>query len=109
VLRRELATEPEAETRELYQELLRRPTEVRKEGEQRPPPARKVGPAAPDLPAAETPLFGRDAELGQLRQRLEEAMRGRGHIATVVGEAGIGKTRLVSALVATRWPRAAGC
>ena len=104
VLLRELGTEPEAETRQLYQELLRRPAEVLEapdtRGGGRARPARPAGPAAPDLPAVETPLFGRQAELGRLRQLLEEAIRGHGHVATVVGEAGIGKTRLVGTMAA---------
>ena len=102
-LRRELGTEPEAETRKLYQELLRRPVAVVKAPEPREDyptrSARKVRTVPPDLPAAETPLLGRQAELGRLRDLLGEAMLGRGHVATVVGEAGIGKTRLVSSLV----------
>ena len=100
VLQRELGTEPEAETKQLYQELLRRPAEAVKTPYPRAHPTRKVGPAPPDLAAAETPLFGRQAELGRLRQVLDEAIQGHGHIATVVGEAGIGKTRLVSTLAA---------
>jgi DNA-binding SARP family transcriptional activator/tetratricopeptide (TPR) repeat protein len=103
-LHRELGTEPEAETRRLYQELLRRPAtppeipDARNDG--RSPPALAISPTPPDPPATHTPLFGRQADLGRLRQLLEEASRGRGHIATVVGEAGIGKTRLVGALAA---------
>src|SRR6185436_5786424 len=62
--------------------------------------ALKTGPASPDLPTAETPLFGRQVELGRLRALLGQAIEGHGHVATVVGEAGIGKTRLISALVA---------
>jgi DNA-binding SARP family transcriptional activator len=102
VLQRELGTEPESETRQLYQELLRRPAEVAKapdaRADHRARSALKT--AAPDLPAAETPLFGRQVELGRLRALLGEAIGGHGHVATVVGEAGIGKTRLISALVA---------
>ncbi|HUG37682.1 MAG TPA: AAA family ATPase [Candidatus Limnocylindrales bacterium] len=103
-MQRELGTAPEAETKELYQELLRRPARVPEasdpRGDRRARPARTVGPAPPDLPAAETPLFGRQVELGRLRELLEAAIGGRGNVATVVGEAGIGKTRLVTALVA---------
>ena len=103
VLQRELGTNPEAETKNLYQELLRRPANVPEasdaRGDARARPARPGGQAPPDLPAAETPLFGRQAELGRLRQLLEGAIRGRGSTATVVGEAGIGKTRLVTTLV----------
>ena len=55
---------------------------------------------SPDLPAAETPLFGRQAELVRLRELLDQAVAGHGRIATVVGEAGIGKTRLINTLAA---------
>jgi DNA-binding SARP family transcriptional activator len=95
-LRRELGTEPEKETRALYQELVR--------GAAAEPRAsrsgRIAGPATPDFPEEETPLFGREAELDRLRQMLDAAIRGHGQIATVLGEAGIGKTRLASALAA---------
>jgi tetratricopeptide (TPR) repeat protein len=111
VLRRELGTEPEAETRKLYQELLRRPAEAVKAsdagGEHRSPSVRAVGPTQPELPAAETPLFGRQAELGRFRQLLEEAIQGHGHIATLVGDAGIGKTRLARTVAADALSR--GC
>lgn len=44
-----------------------------------------------------TTLFvGRSAELGQLRDRIGELATGRGGIVTVVGEAGIGKSRLIA-------------
>ncbi|HEV8599681.1 MAG TPA: AAA family ATPase, partial [Gemmatimonadales bacterium] len=103
-LQRELGTKPEAETRQVDQELLRRPAEMEEApdatADHRPRSARKAGPAPPDLPAAETPLFGREAELGRLRELLGEAGRGHGHVVTVGGEAGIGKTRLISTLVA---------
>ena len=94
VLRRELGTEPETQTKQLYQELLRRPHEGASAGR----PGRAVPATPPDLPAAETPLFGRHAELGALRGALDAAIRGQGHVVTVLGEAGIGKTRLVTTL-----------
>jgi AAA ATPase domain/Bacterial transcriptional activator domain len=101
VLQRELGTAPEAEAKQLYQDLLRRPAEVPEApGGRRARPTRTVAAVAPSLPAAETPLSGRQGHLEALRQRLEKAIRGRGQIATVVGEAGIGKTRLITTLVA---------
>jgi predicted ATPase len=43
-------------------------------------------------------LIGRDEELAELRAALDEACRGRGQIVTLIGEAGMGKSRLVSEL-----------
>ena len=101
-LRRELGTEPEAETRKLYSELLRRPTEAvppvdRDDAARRAPDART---ALPELPAVETSLVGRQSELERLRRMLDGAVAGHGRVVTVLGEAGIGKTRLVDALAA---------
>src|SRR5258705_1581736 len=45
------------------------------------------------------PVFvGRQRELAELRAGLEDAVTGRGRFFLVVGEAGIGKTRLVEEL-----------
>jgi class 3 adenylate cyclase len=41
-----------------------------------------------------TRFVGRDAELDQLRQALEQARRGHGQVVAVVGEPGVGKSRL---------------
>ena len=41
-----------------------------------------------------TPFVGRHAEMGQIRQAADQAWRGRGQIVAVVGEAGVGKSRL---------------
>ena len=41
-----------------------------------------------------TPLAGRDAELAQLMSHLERAIQGSGGLVTLVGEPGVGKTRL---------------
>jgi class 3 adenylate cyclase len=45
-----------------------------------------------------TALVGRRRELGLLQDRLELARRGRGQIVGIVGEAGVGKSRLVHEL-----------
>lgn len=44
------------------------------------------------------PLTGRDAEMGALREALAAARTGRGQAFEVVGEGGVGKSRLVNAL-----------
>jgi class 3 adenylate cyclase/tetratricopeptide (TPR) repeat protein len=46
----------------------------------------------------ESPLVGRDAEVQALREVLERLQAGVGGIVTIVGEAGIGKSRLVAEL-----------
>ncbi|MDX8147503.1 AAA family ATPase [Lentzea sp. BCCO 10_0061] len=46
----------------------------------------------------ETPIFGRDRELATLRASLVAAAGGSGRLVLVRGEAGIGKTRLASAV-----------
>ena len=42
-----------------------------------------------------TPLVGRDTELTTLRNYFAEAVRGAGQVVSLIGEAGIGKSRLV--------------
>jgi class 3 adenylate cyclase/tetratricopeptide (TPR) repeat protein len=42
-----------------------------------------------------TRFVGRAAEIGQLRLALEQARAGRGQVAAIVGEPGVGKSRLV--------------
>ncbi len=58
-----------------------------------------AGPARTRLQAAAwrglTPFVGRDAELEQLRKAQQLADSGRGQIAAIVGEAGVGKSRLM--------------
>jgi class 3 adenylate cyclase/tetratricopeptide (TPR) repeat protein len=42
-----------------------------------------------------TRFVGREAELAQLREALEQAGAGRGQVVAIVGDAGVGKSRLV--------------
>jgi class 3 adenylate cyclase len=56
--------------------------------------------AAPFARRLDSPLVGRDEELDRLRRILVEAVTGRAcRLATVVGDAGLGKTRLVGELL----------
>jgi class 3 adenylate cyclase len=48
------------------------------------------------IAGVETPLVGRDAEFRALQAAIERLQSGAGGIVTVVGEAGIGKSRLVT-------------
>ncbi len=50
------------------------------------------------VPVELTPLTGRDLELNLLLQRWEQAQEGMGQIVLLVGEAGLGKSRLVHAM-----------
>jgi len=104
VLQRELGTEPETETKQLYQEILRqRPARVLTAGKPSGGPVglpvRGAARARPEVPAAETPLVGREPEIGRLREALARAWAGHGQVAVVLGEAGIGKSRLIAELV----------
>lgn len=100
VLRRELGVEPEADTRKLYQEILRRRPALGAEAG----PSRGIGPPAagapPSLIAAPTltPLIGRAPETALLREALAKARAGHGQLVAIVGEAGAGKTRLLAEL-----------
>ena len=91
ILERELGLEPEAETRQLYRELLQAP----------PPVAHAAHPLrrAENLTAPAAPLVGRAVEVAMLRERLAEAWKNHGAIGIIQGEAGIGKTRLIDSLV----------
>ena len=50
------------------------------------------------LRSGETPLIGRDEELELLERRWQQAKAGSGRVVMISGEAGLGKSRLVSAL-----------
>jgi len=90
ILERELHAEPEAETRSVYREIVREASTS--SGARSGTIARRsVAAAAPD-----TPLVGRDREIAELRVACTHAHAGSGRVAAIVGEAGIGKSRLVA-------------
>ena len=108
-LQRELRTEPETETKALYQEILRR-GHVTGDRTSEPIPATLARPFAHQTaliePSAawEPPLVGRQRDLAPLREALEGALDGRGRLVVLIGEAGAGKSRLASEVsaIATR-------
>ena len=50
------------------------------------------------LPGMTAPLIGRDHEFQQLTKIMEQARQGRGQIVCIIGEAGLGKSRLLAEL-----------
>ena len=112
LLQRELRTEPEAETKQLYQELLQQQLGARGQAVVAPTPdlphARPaVGGERLSLPMPGTPLIGRDTELERLRALLQRAEEGSGQVAIVLGEAGIGKSRLLTEVASEAFEK--GC
>ncbi|HEY3099613.1 MAG TPA: AAA family ATPase [Methylomirabilota bacterium] len=111
VLQRELDVEPEPATRQLYRDILASgPRQIAGAAHTRrssPPPASQRAAGGPrgalstsDRSAGDPPLTGRKAELAAIRDALEHVCGRRGHVVSIVGEAGVGKTRLVSEIAA---------
>src|SRR5262245_45008963 len=102
-LERELGTEPEPETKQLYQEILqRRGPEASKLPIAEPTHRREPGRARPEARSepiiSDAPVIGRETELVRLRGALEKASRGDGQVVAITGEAGIGKSSVLMAL-----------
>ena len=55
----------------------------------------RIGMHLPESDEAD-PLVGRDVEVAQLAQVMSEALAGKGQIVSLIGEAGLGKSRLVA-------------
>lgn len=104
VLQRELSVEPETMTKELYQEILRQRPSHGAVNVESPAPAHVVPAEVPRLPhetlPRELPLVGREAEINQLREVLNRAWAGHGQVVAVIGEAGVGKSRLLAEVAA---------
>lgn len=123
ILADELGIDPDAETRALYEAIRigklaavpRSPVVAAPTSAQTPQPAEVTGnPTASTALIAPTTgttvglpqslakgrLVGRGRELAQLEQLWDQAQNDQGQLAIVVGEPGIGKTRLIHALIA---------
>jgi DNA-binding SARP family transcriptional activator len=102
VLQRELGVEPEEATKQVYRELLPQPSPRLAAPQTDPHPLpqrrRRRRRAHRRSQSVTSPLIGRDAEVDQLTQALANACASHGHVVAVLGEAGIGKTRLITAL-----------
>lgn len=99
-LAEELGADPSPRTQAMHTALLR------DEVGDAPPPAARDASAGGIHPSARTAgdgrgFVGRDAELARLEHAWESATTGRPRLLLIVGEAGIGKTRLAERLVAT--------
>ena len=101
VLRQELGVDPAEETRRVYREIVprRRPLvsthQVRAQAraEAQEPGGRFLG------SASHQPLINRQKELALLHEALGRALGRRGGTMVILGEAGVGKTRLAEELV----------
>jgi DNA-binding SARP family transcriptional activator/tetratricopeptide (TPR) repeat protein len=95
VLQRDLGISPSTATRQLYEDIRR----AAHHGSRAPHGARAEQPAVSWPRMARVPLVGRVEEMHALREALKQALGRRGQVVAVMGEAGIGKTRLVNELV----------
>ncbi|MCL8209188.1 MAG: AAA family ATPase [Actinomycetia bacterium] len=99
MLRRELGVEPEPET----VTLARAVASARLVLPDAPTPRGRGADSHPvptDTGTERLPLFGREAELTQLEGYLGDILEGQGRMVVMCGAMGIGKTRLVHALLA---------
>jgi len=107
-LQRELGSDPSPATRELYRDLLRRPSPEQPPTEAlHPQPSSGTRRVRRRASSRGTPLVARGAELSTLREALSNACRGHAQFVAVLGEAGIGKTRLIAELTAVAQRRGA--
>jgi DNA-binding SARP family transcriptional activator/predicted negative regulator of RcsB-dependent stress response len=92
ILHRELEVEPAAETTALYQAIA----ENRWQPSPKPVPisALTTKPARWLETPQRRPLVGRDAELRQLTELIQQAEAGHGQVVLLCGEQGVGKSRL---------------
>jgi len=102
-LARELRVEPERMTKQLYQEILRQRNAPLTTDVETPEPENIVS-ASPrvhdDALPRDVPFVGRGAEMLRVRETLDHEWTDGVRIVAVIGEAGVGKTRLVAEVAA---------
>jgi DNA-binding SARP family transcriptional activator len=101
VLVDQLGIEPGAELRELERAILAQDASLA------PAAPRRRAPRTPAEPGARGPFVGYERELSTLEELLEQTLEGAGALALVVGEPGIGKSRLTDELSAVARARGA--
>src|SRR5262249_49666537 len=101
VLRGELGVEPSEERRRVYREIVPRRRPIASMRQVRAPARAKAhGPGERLLGGAgHPPLINRQKELAALQEALGNTLGRRGGTTVILGEAGVGKTRLAEELV----------
>ena len=100
-LQRELGAEPDVETKQLYESILRERARTRPVTA----PAISAAPAValrtvPPSVRQSSAFVGRAAEIGMLVAALDRAVAGHGSVVALLAEAGAGKSRIASELAA---------
>ena len=102
-LARELRVEPERATKQLYQEILRQRDAPLTTDVETPTPDESVSASSrvrDDVLPRDVPFVGRDAEMLRVRETLDHAWTEGVRVVAVIGEAGVGKSRLVAEIAA---------
>lgn len=113
VLADELGLEPGPELRALQSAVLRQDPSLERPAPPQVPPAAPLPPPAPAggspsaTPSSPWPMVGRDEELAALVGLLDQAEQGVPTFAALVGEPGIGKSRMLAELAAVARSRGA--
>src|SRR5678815_4350648 len=100
-LARELHVEPERATKQLYQEILRqRSAPLATDVETLEPRVSASSGVHDDVLPRDVPFVGRDGEMLRVRETLDHEWTDGMRIVAVIGEAGVGKSRLVAEVAA---------